>query len=302
MSNDDPGGPCALTLMLERRDAVMVPGVANALSARIAEDLGFQALYLTGAGVTNTYYGLPDLAFVGVTELADHTAAIRDVVGLPIIVDGDTGFGNALNVRNTVRRLERVGASALQIEDQASPKKCGHFAGKALIPTQEMTAKVRAAVDARHSSEFLIVARTDARAVEGLEPALARAHAYIEAGADVMFVEAPESTQEMRRIAAELPAPQIANMVVGGRTPIVDCTTLADMGFAMTLYANAALQGAVLGMQRALGQLKSQGRLDESDAVVASFEERQRLVAKPEFDALSERYASGEAGGERSKN
>ena len=291
MSVEDRAAPGGLRALLERRDAALVPGVANALSARVAADLGFEALYLTGAGVTNMYYGLPDLAFVGVTELASHTAAIRDVVSLPIIVDGDTGFGNALNTRNTVRRLERAGANALQIEDQASPKKCGHFAGKAVISTAEMASKVRAAADARDSSDFLIIARTDARAVEGLDAALVRAHAYIEAGADVTFVEAPESVQEMQRVAAELPVPQIVNMVVGGKTPIVDAAALAAMGFGMTLYANAALQGAVLGMQRALRQLQVHGRLEEDGEIVISFEERQRLVAKPEFDELSGRYA-----------
>jgi 2-methylisocitrate lyase-like PEP mutase family enzyme len=275
---------------LAGRDAILMPGAANALAARVIEDLGFEAVYLSGAGLTNTYLGLPDLGFVGLTELAEHTAMIRDAVALPIVVDADTGFGNALNVRHTVRRLERAGANAMQIEDQVSPKRCGHFAGKDVIGAAEMIGKVKAAVDARHDGDFQIVARTDARATLGFEAALDRAAAYVEAGADITFVEAPESVDELRDIPCRLAAPQLVNMVVGGRTPIVDYADLQRMGFALVLYANAALQGAVRGMQVALRQLKESGRLDES-APVASFAERQHLVRKPLFDELERRYA-----------
>lgn len=280
-----------LRAKLAERRALLVPGAANALSARIVADLGFEAVYLSGAGATNMFLGVPDLAFISAPELAEHTSAVRDVVELPIIVDGDTGFGNALNVRQTVRRLERAGANAIQLEDQVLPKRCGHFAGKEVIAAGEMAGKVRAAVDARQSDDFLIIARTDARAVEGFDAAIERAQRYIEAGADVTFVEAPESLDEVRRIPQLLPVPQVINLVVGGRTPIVGREDLAAMGFALVLYANAALQGAILGMQRALGELKERERLDESAEFVASFEERQRLVQKPLFDELSKRYA-----------
>jgi 2-methylisocitrate lyase-like PEP mutase family enzyme len=277
---------------LGERRALLVPGATNALSARIIADLGFAAIYVSGAGVTNAFLGLPDLGFISLAELAQHTAAIRDAVDLPIIVDADTGFGNALNVRHAVRVLERAGANAVQLEDQVSPKRCGHFSGKEVVPTAEMVAKIHAAVDARHSQECLIVARTDARAVEGFDAAIARAAAFIEAGADATFVEAPESLDEVRRIPELLSAPQLVNMVVGGKTPIVDLAELAAMRFGLVLYANAALQGAIQGMQAVLAELKARGRLDETSGTVARFAERQRLVQKPFFDALERKYAA----------
>src|ERR1700740_3008925 len=207
--------------------------------------------------------GLPDLSFIDLTQIVQHTMAIRNVTDLPLVVDADTGFGNAVNVAHTIRMLERAGASAVQIEDQVRPKRCGHFTGKEVVPSQEMAAKVRAAVDARRSDELLIIARTDARAVEGFQAALDRAALYVESGADVIFIEAPESEEEMRRIPASLPVPQLVNLVVGGRTPILGQADLAEMGFAMALYANVALQGAILGMQNALGALARDGRMDE---------------------------------------
>jgi 2-methylisocitrate lyase-like PEP mutase family enzyme len=276
------------------RKAMVVPGAANALSARIIEDLRFDAVYVTGAGVTNMYLGLPDMGFLSLTQLVEHTAAIRDAVSLPLIVDADTGFGNALNVRHTIKTLQRAGANAIQIEDQVSPKRCGHFDGKEVVPTGEMQEKIRAAVDARTSEDLLVIARTDARAVEGFQSAVDRASAYIEAGADVTFVEAPESVDEMRRIPKVLAVPQVVNMVVGGKTPIVDASQLSAMGFAIVLYANAALQGAILGMQNALGELKESGRLNESSASLVSFTERQRLVQKPVVDRMERKYASAD--------
>src|SRR5215204_2512766 len=174
-----------------RRDGLLMPGAANALAARVIADLGFEAVYVSGAGVTNTFLGIPDLGFISLTEMASHTAAIRDAVDLPIVVDADTGFGNALNVGHTVRVLERAGASAIQIEDQVSPKRCGHFAGKAVIDAAEMEGKIKAAVDARRDGDTLMMARTDARAAESFEAAVDRAGRYAAAGADLLFVEAP---------------------------------------------------------------------------------------------------------------
>ena len=288
MSQSHPG--TALRQKVQARRGLLVPGAANALAARVIEQLGFEAVYLSGAGLTNTFYGIPDLGFVHLGDLIQHTAAIRDAVALPIIVDADTGFGNALNVRQTVKALERAGANAIQIEDQVSPKKCGHFEGKAVVPQAEMVGKVRAAVDARVHPDFLIIARTDAAAVEGMDAALSRAAAYAEAGADITFVEAPVSLEALRRIPKELPCPQIVNVVIGGKTPTLDAAEFAAMGFAIVLYANAALQGAVRGMNLALGSLRDNGRLEESSGLVASFAERQSLVRKDEFDALDKRY------------
>jgi 2-methylisocitrate lyase-like PEP mutase family enzyme len=280
-----------LRAKLEERRGLLVPGAANALAARIIEDLGFEAVYLTGAGVTNSFWGMPDLGFISLPEIAQHTTTIREAVNIPVLVDADTGFGNALNVRHCVRVLERAGADAIQIEDQTMPKKCGHFSNKSVISTEEMAGKIKAAVDARRSDDLLIIARTDALAVDGFEAAIERVQRYIEAGADVTFVEAPESADEIRRIPQRLSVPQVINVVVGGKTPVFAQGELAKMGFGLVLYANVALQGAIAGMQAALKQLKTSGRMDEVGAVVASFAERQRLVKKPLFDELEGKYA-----------
>jgi 2-methylisocitrate lyase-like PEP mutase family enzyme len=280
-----------LRAKLEERRGLLVPGAANALAARVVEDLGFEAVYVTGAGVTNTLWGLPDLGFVSLTEIAQHTATIREAVQIPVLVDADTGFGNALNVRHTVRVLERAGADAIQLEDQTTPKKCGHFENKSLISTEEMAGKVKAAVDARTSGDLLIIARSDALAVEGFEAAIARVQRYIEAGADVTFVEAPRSAGEIREIPLRLSVPQVVNVVVGGKTPVLGQEQFAGMGYGLVLYANAALQGAIAGMLAALKQLKSDGRMDAANPALASFAERQRLVRKPFFDELEKKYA-----------
>jgi 2-methylisocitrate lyase-like PEP mutase family enzyme len=278
--------------MAEARRGVLVPGAFNALSARVIEDLGFEAIYITGAGVTNMQFGLPDQGFMGLADIADATARIRDAVALPLLVDADTGFGNALNVRHTVRTLERAGADCIQLEDQVAPKRCGHFSGKAVVSTDEAIAKIKAAVDARHDADFLVMARTDACATQGFEAAIERALRFAEAGADILFVEAVTSAADIRRLAAALPKPQLMNMVIGGKTPILGTDDLAALGFGFVLYANAALQGAVVGMQRALTTLRDTRRLDESSSLVATFEERQRLVGKPLIDELEQRYSS----------
>jgi 2-methylisocitrate lyase-like PEP mutase family enzyme len=276
---------------VEARNGLLVPGAANALSARVIEELGFEAVYLSGAGITNTFYGIPDLGFITLTDIAQHTAAVRDVIELPIVVDADTGFGNALNVIHTVRVLERAGANAIQLEDQVMPKKCGHFSGKAVTPADEMAGKVKAAVDACQDCDFLIIARTDARSTYGLQEALDRAARYAECGADITFVEAPESLDELRRIPKALACPQVANVVIGGKTTAVRASEFGAMGFGLVLYANASLQGAVHGMKAALQHLKEGGMLEEDSGLVATFAERQKLVQKPLFDDLEKRYS-----------
>ncbi len=277
---------------VDARSGLLVPGAFNAMSAKIIADLGFEAAYLTGAGLTNMYYGQPDLAFMGLRDVAEHTARIRDAIELPLIVDGDTGFGNAVNVWNTVRTLERAGADAIQLEDQTFPKRCGHFEGKDVAPLSEMIAKIHAAVDARTDSNFLIIARTDARASQGLDAAVERAQRFQEAGADVLFIEATQSLDEVRSLPQLLAAPQLVNIVIGGKTPALTADELGSLGYGLVLYANASLQAAVLGMQNALSVLKKDGRLDESGGLVATFAERQRLVGKPLFDELEQRYSS----------
>jgi 2-methylisocitrate lyase-like PEP mutase family enzyme len=268
-----------------------VPGAANAMFARVIEDVGFEAVYVTGAGIANMMLGAPDIGLTTLTEVAATTAAIADAVALPLIVDADTGFGNPVNVVRTIRVLERAGAAGIQLEDQVFPKKCGHFAGKDVIPAAEMVQKIKAAVDTRRDGDLQIIARTDARAIEGLERAIERAHLFVEAGADATFVEAPVSPDELRRIAREISVPQFANIVFGGRTPDPGREALAEMGFGIVLYANAALQAALKASYDVLQALHRDGSLDAVAGRLASFEERQRSVAKPEWDALEARFA-----------
>ena len=272
--------------------AVLLPGAANALTARVIEDAGFSALYVTGAGIANTYLGMPDIGLTTATEIADHVWRIRDAVSIPLIVDADTGYGNALNVQRTVRQLERAGAGAIQLEDQVFPKKCGHFEGKDVIPANEMVKKIQAAVEARQHDSTLILARTDAHAIEGLNGALERAAMYREAGADLLFVEAPQTAGELGAIPSRVPGRHICNLVFGGKTPLLPRDQLADMGYAGILYANAALQAAVKAMARVLGHLHGSGSLAGMEEALVSFEERQRVINQPRFKALEERFTS----------
>ncbi|HQQ69261.1 MAG TPA: isocitrate lyase/phosphoenolpyruvate mutase family protein [Alicycliphilus sp.] len=279
-----------LRKLVEARRGVLVPGAFNALSAKVIEDLGFEAIYITGAGVTNMWFAMPDQGFMGLAEIAEHTARIRDAVELPLLVDADTGFGNALNVYHAVRTLERAGADCIQLEDQVAPKRCGHFSGKEVIATEEAVAKIKAAVDARRDPDLLIMARTDAAATHGFEAAVERAQRFAEAGADILFVEAVTRAEEVRALPQRLPKPQLMNMVIGGKTPIFNADQLADLGYGIVLYANAALQGAVAGMQKALTVLRDEKEVREADGLVAPFAERQRLVGKPAWDELEKRY------------
>lgn len=280
-----------LKSLVEARRGMLVPGAFNALSAKVIEDLGFEAIYVTGAGVTNMWFGMPDQGFMGLSEIADHTARIRDAVSVPLIVDADTGFGNALNVHHTVRTLERAGADCIQFEDQVAPKRCGHFSGKEVISTEEAVSKIKAAVDARRDSDLMIMARTDAAATHGFEAAVERAQRFAEAGADILFVEAVTTAAEIRALPLRLASPQLMNMVIGGKTPIFNAKELGEMGYGIVLYANAALQGALAGMQKALAVLRDEKEVQESSGLVTPFAERQRLVDKLHWDTLEKRYS-----------
>ena len=278
--------------MLSPGAALLLPGVANALAARIVADQGFAAAYVTGAGIANTFLGVPDIGLVTVTELARARGGDPRGVSRAAVVDADTGFGNPLNMVRTVELLERAGADALQIEDQVFPKRCGHFDGKEVIPAAEMVAKVKAAVDARRDRDLLIIARTDAIALEGFEAAIERAAAYHDAGADVTFVEAPTTMEQIADIPRRLPWPQLANIVMGGQTPELPNEKLKELGYAGVIYANVALQAAVKGMQAALGELRRKGHMGEATGMVADFAERQRLVHKDDYDALERKYVT----------
>jgi 2-methylisocitrate lyase-like PEP mutase family enzyme len=285
-----PRPTTTLKTIFERREATILAGAANGLFARIIEDVGFEAVYVTGAGVANMYLGAPDIGLTTLTEVANHVSAIADAVAIPLLVDADTGFGNPVNMVRTVKVLERAGAAGLQIEDQVFPKKCGHFDGKEIVPLEEMLAKIKAAVDTRRDGDLQIVARTDARAILGLTAAIDRAGAMIEAGADVTFVEAPTSAEELAQIARSLSVPQVANIVFGGLTPELGQTRLAELGFGCVLYANAALQAALKASHEVLMALKRDGRLASVADRMASFAVRQQAVAKSKYDELERRY------------
>ncbi len=277
---------------LQRGGGLLLPGAANALAARVIEQLGFEAFLVTGAGIANTYLGVPDFGLVTATELADHVAAMRDAVELPMIVDIDTGFGNAINVGRTVKAMERAGASALQLEDQTFPKRCGHFDGKDVIPAAEMVQKIKAAVDARRDGDLMILARTDARAVDGLQAALDRAGAYREAGADLLFVEAPQTVEELAAIPRAVPGIHVCNMVFGGKTPVLPREELSAMGYAGIIYANAALQASILAMQNVLGHIRRTGSTAGIEHAIAPFKERQRVVNFDRYKELERGYAA----------
>jgi len=281
-----------LKAILNRREAAILAGAANGLFARIIEDLGFEAVYVTGAGIANMYLGAPDIGLTTLTEVANHVCAIAEAVTVPLLVDADTGFGNPVNVVRTVKVLERAGAAGIQLEDQVFPKKCGHFDGKHIVPLPEMLAKIKAAADPRRDGDLQIVARTDARAILGLSAAIDRAAAMIEAGADVTFVEAPTSADELEQIARSLKAPQVANIVFGGLTPELGRQRFAELGFGCVLYANAALQAALKASHEVLMALKREGRLASVTDSLADFAVRQETVAKSKYDELEHRYRS----------
>lgn len=269
---------------------LIMPGAANALAARVIEATGHRLMLVNGAAIANTYLGVPDIGLVSVTELADHVAAIRDAVSIPILADADTGFGNALNARRTVQLLERAGANAIMLEDQTYPKRCGHFDGKDVIAKDEMVAKIKAAVDARVDGDLMILARTDARAVEGFAKALDRARAYQQAGADFLFVEAPLSKEELLAIPREVPGIHICNMVIGGKTPLLPRQELAAAGYAAICYANAALQASLLAMREVLQHLETHGSIAGIESRIVSFDERQRMLDVGKFKALEQKY------------
>ncbi len=275
---------------------IIVPGAVNALFAHMVEDLGFEAVYVTGAGIANTQIASADLGLVSMTEVLEQVSRICDAVSIPVIADIDTGYGNALNVYRTVRQFEKAGCAALQLEDQVSPKRCGHFVGKAVVHTAEMLDKIKAALDARQH-DTLIVARTDARAVEGFQQSIERACAYKEAGADVLFVEAPRSVEEVAQIPKLVSGHHLINIVEGGLTPELPFSELTAMGYRIVLHANLPLRAAMKGIQGVLLHLSRHGLgRDVADQIV-SFDERNRLTRLSEFREMEVRYGLAMGGG-----
>jgi 2-methylisocitrate lyase-like PEP mutase family enzyme len=269
---------------------LLAPGVSDPLTALIAARSGAEALYLTGAGIAYTRLGRPDIGLVTASEVAETIALIRDRVDLPLIVDADTGFGNAINMQRTVRSFERAGASALQIEDQAFPKRCGHLKGKALIPAREMAGKIRAAVDARDAA--LIVARTDAIAVEGFAPALDRAEAYLEAGADVLFVEAMQDRAQMEAVVARFGSrvPLLVNMVEGGQTPLADTATLDALGFRLVIFPGGIVRALARTAQDYYASLIANGSTQPFRDRMLDFDGLNAVIGTPELLALGKDY------------
>ena len=251
----------ALSNRLKQNKLVVAPGCYDALSALMIERAGFEAAYVSGASIAYTRFGRPDIGLVSFSEVADCVAAIGDRVGIPLIVDIDTGFGNALNVQRTVKLVARAGASALQLEDQVTPKRCGHLNDKQLVTTVEMVGKIKAALDARPTEKVLIVARTDAIAVEGFAAALDRAEAYVEAGADVLFIEAPQSSEELAEIGKRFKGrvPLLANMVEGGKTPLTDAATLEAMGYGIAIFPGGTVRALAHALADYFDSLKQHG-------------------------------------------
>jgi carboxyvinyl-carboxyphosphonate phosphorylmutase len=248
-----------LRQMLNSPGIIVAPGAYDGISARLIEHQGFKAIYMTGAGTAASVLGQPDIGLTTLTEMTTHAAHIASCVSLPVIADADTGYGNALNVIRTVREYERAGVAAIHLEDQVFPKRCGHLAGKAVIPAKEFAEKILAATENRTDPDFIIIARTDARAVNGLDDAIDRACLYREAGADVIFVEAPTSREEIERIAREVEAPLLSNQVPGGRTPAVTATELEKLGYKIVIFPAVGFMAAAIAIEKALARLKDTG-------------------------------------------
>ena len=283
-----------LRRLLEAPELLVAPGVAECVGARLVAEQGFDALYMTGAGTTASRLGMPDVGLLGVTEMADNAGRIADAAGLPLIADADTGYGGPINVRRTIQCYERAGVAGVHVEDQSWPKRCGHLAGKTLIPAEEMCAKIRAAVDARSDPDFIVIARTDAIAVEGFEAALDRATAYEEAGADVLFVEAPTTMEEVETIPKTFSRPTLYNMAMSGKTPVLPASEIEALGFGVVIYPGLSLSAAIPGIRRALAELRETGGITASSNEMASFRDFFELMGLEAVQGLESRYAVSE--------
>ncbi|MEX0338158.1 MAG: oxaloacetate decarboxylase [Arenibacterium sp.] len=282
----------SLKARLQDKAILVAPGIYDGLTAHLAEQAGFEALYLSGAAVAYTRLGRPDIGLTSVSEMTDTMALVADRVNLPVIIDADTGFGNALNAQRTMRQYERAGAAALQVEDQSFPKRCGHLKDKSLVSAQEMVGKIRAMADARAHDETLIIARTDAIAVEGFEAALERAELYVEAGADVLFVEAPRNLDEMSAITARFSnrLPLLANMVEGGETPIKHAGDLEQLGFSIAIFPGGIVRALAVAAQDYYVSLNKHGSTRPFAERMFDFNGLNAAIGTPEMLALGQRY------------
>jgi len=284
-----------LRALLSAGTPLMAPGAYDALSARLIEQAGFDAVYMTGFGTTASLIGRPDVGLLSGAEMVDNARRIVSAVDVPVIADADTGYGNAINVVRTVQLYEQAGVAGIQLEDQVMPKKCGHMSGKLLIPADEMVGKIRAAVSARQDPDLVIIARTDAVAVQGLDEALSRARSFAEAGADLLFVEAPTSEEDIARVAKELAgvAPLVFNWAEGGRTPPLSLERITELGYALVIYPIGTLLAATAGIRSVLTTLKAEGTPVSALGGLPTFEEFTDLIGLPEVQDLEQRFSGG---------
>ncbi len=279
-----------LKSMLKSKKPLVIPGVYDALGAKIAQKVGFEAMFQTGYGTSATLFGMPDYGFIGATETVDNARRICRAASVPVIVDSDTGYGNALSVWKLVKELESAGASGIFLEDQKWPKRCGHMQGKDVVTQEEYTEKLSAAIDARESKDFIIVARTDARATKGLDEAIERGKQNKKTGADAVFVEAPRTINEMKRIGKEINAPLVANMIEGGATPLSSAQALSKMGFNIILYPLSVLYANTFATMNILQELKKSGNTSKYKQKVVNFDQFNDLVELPKFRKMEKKY------------
>ena len=279
-----------LRKLIEAEDILMCPGTYDPLMAKLIKRLGFEAMYMTGAGVSHSTLAMPDLGLTTMTEMVHRATQLADASELPIICDADTGYGNALNVMRTVREYERAGVAGIHIEDQEMPKRCGHFMGKSLIETDEMVGKLKAALDARQDEDFMIIARTDARTAVGFDEALDRAHAYAEAGADVIFFESPRSVEELTAVPKAIDKPVLANMVETGLTPLLSASELQDLGYGVVIFAGGLARFLARQAEGFLQNLKDSGTTAAYMDRMNSFQEQNDLLELPKFEAMAKKY------------
>jgi 2-methylisocitrate lyase-like PEP mutase family enzyme len=280
-----------LRALLKENRCIVAPGVADALGARLVALEGFEAVYMTGFGTSVGRLGMPDVGLLTATEMVDNAARIADASGLPLVADADTGYGNPINVRRTIRDYERAGVAGVHIEDQVWPKRCGHLAGKRVIPTAEMEAKIKSACDARVNADFLVIARCDAIAVEGLDAALERGARYRESGADMLFIEAPVGREQVERVAKHFPGvPLLYNVAASGKTPDLPADELGRLGFRLAIFPNWMLLAAIPAMQGVLRELKAKGSIAGIRGRVADFKQFTEVAGLPEVQKLEERY------------
>ena len=279
-----------LSSMIKSKKPLVIPGVYDAIGAKIAENVGFDAMFQTGYGTSATLFGMPDYGFIGATETVDNARRISNAISIPLIVDSDTGYGNALSVWKLVKELEAAGAAGIFLEDQKWPKRCGHMQGKDVISQEEYTEKLGAAIDARENKDFIIVSRTDSRATEGLDKAIERGLENKKTGADAVFIEAPKSLDEMKRIGKEIKAPLVANMIEGGATPINSAETLSKIGFNIILYPLSVLFANTFATMNILKELKNTGTTSKYKQKVVDFDQFNNLVELDKFKKMETKY------------